>query len=117
MEKQYYISREDFIQLKEEWKKKKNHDASDMLIYNILRNKPADNGFCPKTKNIQSNDEWHGFNDALYYAAQRCRPREKYNYTLRKNEIIEGKMETAFEERYGIKIPENMLIKFDGLRK
>lgn len=61
MEKTYFISREDFINLKAAWKRIPAHTAADMVIYNVLRSKSAASGFVPKTKNIQGNDAWWAF--------------------------------------------------------
>lgn len=66
MEKSYLISKEDFFQLKEDWKKE-NRTASEMIMYNILRSKDPKSGFTQKTKNIQGNDPWFGWNSAVRY--------------------------------------------------
>ena len=113
MEKQYYISREQFITLKEEWKKIIHPTAADMIIYNILRNKPADNGFVPKTKNIQGNNAWGGFDQALSNARYFCSERRKFDYAKRVWIIDDETAKQSFIARFGIERPAGMIEKLN----
>lgn len=98
MEKTYYITKEEFCAVKEAWKAKQNREAWEHIIYNILRSKEADNGFCPKTKNIQGNDPWHNYNNALMRAS----------YMLK---------HYKFSDYFNIEMPEGFLEKLKGLQK
>ena len=122
MEKEFYITKEQFIALKEAWKKKSTHSAAEIIIYNILRSKPADNGFCPKTKNIQGNDEWYGFNQALFGAKSKC---SAYRIYVRDQPNPKAgrwvdDMETTlkqFKETFGIDMPEGIATKISESKK
>jgi len=95
MEKQYFISKEQFETAKATWKSnQKTHSAWHHIIYNILRSKDIRNGFCEKTKNIQGNDSWFGFNDSLRTARWYCDP--KRNPDL-------------FKKHFGIDIPDGLI--------
>jgi len=81
MEKQYYITKEQFTAMLAAWRSKTEHTAGQHIIYNILRSKPAKLGFAEKQKNIQGNDPWFAFKQALIEAKQICNkshPWEKY---------------------------------------
>jgi len=117
MEKQYYISKEQFLALKAKWKESAYHSASDMIIYNILRSKPADNGFAPKTKNIQGINEWYAFNEALWNANYQMKPCHKRDPITRMPTIVEGQMEKEFKARYGIEPPADFADKLKDLKK
>lgn len=121
MEKQYYISKEQFIALKEAWKKIANPTASDMIIYNILRSKAADNGFSPKTKNIQGIDEWRGYNDARYSADRFISMRRVYGKlpgaTYSGYMDAPGKAEEEFKARFGIEMPKDLKNKIQEAKK
>lgn len=121
MEKQYYISKEQFLALKEAWKKIAHPTASDMIIYNILRSKPADNGFSPKTKNIQANDEWRGFNAARYSANSFISMRRVYGplpgATYKGFMDAPGKAEEEFKLRFGIELPKDLKNKIQEAKK
>jgi|JI10StandDraft_1071094.scaffolds.fasta_scaffold55820_4 hypothetical protein len=64
MEKEYFISKEEFLSAKAKWASSDYHTASNHIIYNALRSKPLDHGFHQKTKNIQGNDAWYAFKEA-----------------------------------------------------
>jgi len=114
MENQYYISKEQFLTLKAKWKESNNHSASDMIVYNILRSKPADHGFVAKRKNIQGNNEWHAFNEALWYASYTKKMRDP----VTKFFVIDIEATNAeFKAKYGIDRPSDFADKFQGLKK
>ena len=94
MEKQYYISKEQFETAKATWKSnQKTHSAWEHIIYNILRSKDMRNGFCAKTKNIQANDSWFRYNDALRTARWYCNPKRNLD---------------IFKKRFGIEMPQDL---------
>lgn len=95
MEKTYYISKEQFITLTEAWKQKEYHSATEHIIYNVLRSKPSDLGFTKKTKNIQGNDPWYGYNTALWYVGRFLK-------------------HVNFKEKFGIDMPEDLASKLGG---
>lgn len=99
MEKQYYISKEQFAELITAWKKNEQHSASQHIIYNILRSKPADLGFSPRGKNIQGNNPWYSFNESVTNARWICRDA------------------TYFKSIFGIDVPSDLEEKLKGLRK
>jgi hypothetical protein len=111
MEKTYYLTKEQFTAVDATWKSKKYHNATEHVIYNILRGKPADTGFSIKTKNIQGNDPWFGFNrhaiNAKYRICQAFNPMSRNWQEARE----------AFKKEFGIDIPDDIAIKFDGLLK
>ena len=129
MENQYYISKEQYLAIKAAWKIKSSHTASEMVIYNILRSKPVDNGFCEKTKNIQGCDEWHGFNSALYTANKFCSPDHilvedptvpvnRITGRLGKKWVFDNEPTLKrFIEKYGIDMPECISNKISESRK
>jgi hypothetical protein len=114
MENQYYISKEQFLTLKAKWKESNHHSAADMIIYNILRSKPADNGFAPKTKNIQGNNEWYAFNGALWTASRVNVKRIPGTYRMETD--VEA-TNAEFKKKFGIDRPADLSEKFQGLKK
>lgn len=72
MEKQFNISKEQYQTVLNTWKQKKEHSAAEHIIYNALRSKPSACGFSIKSKNIQGNDPWFGFNHSLKAAQSLC---------------------------------------------
>lgn len=128
MEKEYYITKEQFNALKPAWKAKSSHSAKEMIIYNILRSKPADNGFCPKTKNIQGNDEWYGYKEAWQSAKWFCEP----DHIMIDDKTIISRLtgqfgkkwifdveptKKRFKEMFGIDMPEDILAKIEEAKK
>ena len=84
MEKQFNISKEQYQAVLNTWKQKKEHSAAEHIIYNVLRSKSPSFGFSIKSKNIQGDDPWFGFNRALKEAQTICNtvnPWEKYKGT------------------------------------
>ena len=53
IKREYVITKEQYLQLKENFKKAKCHSPSEYLIYNILRSWPANRGFTPITNPIK----------------------------------------------------------------
>lgn len=129
MEKEFYITKEEFVALKEAWKAKADHSAPEIIIYNILRSKPVDNGFVPKTKNIQGRNEWYAFNEALYYAKSYCAPARlsvedpqgliSRLTGKRANKWISDIEPTKkkFKDRFGIDMPEDIIAALGGAKK
>lgn len=115
MEKQYYISKEQFIALKEAWKQKSNHSAAEMIIYNILRSKPADNGF------TQGGTAWEGFKKAWQEAIYLLSMRRVYGKlpgaTYNGFSDAPGKMEAEFKARFGIEPPATLKEKIQEAKK
>jgi hypothetical protein len=70
MEQQYYISKEQFTALTAAWRSRKDHTAAEHIIYNVLRGKPAKQGFKQREKHVQGNDPWYAFSCAL---SEACR--------------------------------------------
>jgi hypothetical protein len=71
MENQFNLTKEQYLTVLATWRAKKEHDASDIILYNILRTKPADRGFIAKSKKIQGDDPWFAYNNALHSARGR----------------------------------------------
>lgn len=97
MEKEYFISKEEFLAVKETWAKRPNNIAfaDEHIIYNALRSLPLDRGFTEKKKNIQGNTPWYAFIKAkmvAYWRTKRALPGE-------------------FKKQYGIDIPDGLLDK------
>ena len=56
MEMKFIINKEQYLAIKKIWANMKEHTASELIIYNLLRGFPADRGFTPVTnKNKLSN--------------------------------------------------------------
>lgn len=106
---EHYISHDDFITLSNIWKRNKEHTAQELIIYNILRGKPADSGFAIKTKNIQGNDPWYGFNEPLRQL------RWKYFRYLKGAYYASSKASchAAFYDCFGIEVPETLACKLN----
>ena len=77
----FIISKEEFIQAQTTWKAKKEHSAALHIIYNILRGNDPKSGFVVKSKNIQGNDPWYGYNLARRQAYNFCHPTYVVNFT------------------------------------
>lgn len=110
MEKQFYISKEQFTELKASWKKlaeTKTITASDILIYNILRSKKPSLGFTATTNNchIQGNDPWFAFQSAKWDATS------KYTSSW-KPELTDARKQ-KFKDRFGIDMPEDFKTKIN----
>jgi hypothetical protein len=104
MEKTFYISKEQFNAVTAAWKNSKDHTAAEHIVYNVLRNKPVDNGFTEKHKNIQGCDSWYGFNQALSNARWMCK-------------LQNDSKKQHFKQRFGIDMPEDIVSKFEGVQK
>jgi len=110
MEKTYYLTKEQFIAMTAAWKSKDAHTASEHLIYNILRSKPADLGFTEKYKEILTAGDplkWKAFTDAIVAAKWSIKTRQFGDY----------KPDVYFKNAFGIDIPADLNDKLDGARK
>lgn len=117
MEKQYYISKEQYETIKKSWAEHK-HSAPWHIIYNILRSKDAALGFTERTKHIQCNDAWWGFNSSLDDARRFTsskNPWEQYKdpshphhrmYASAESRIKEN--QAHFKVGFGIDMPEDL---------
>ena len=126
MEKTYYISKEQFTTLTTTWANTKDHSAWQHIIYNILRDKPADLGFTQKTKNIQGNNPWYAFNNALSLAEAEINPSRAI---IKKWGVVEkglfgsksGWIEQpnphykSFKDLFGIDMPADFLDKLKAI--
>jgi len=111
MEKQYYITKEQYESLKAAWATHSMHDAKMHIIYNILRSKPAKHGFTEKTKHIQGNDPWYGFNVAKKDALWSISTKNPFSPTSATGiryaeQLVERK--AAFKKYFGIDMPEDL---------
>jgi hypothetical protein len=121
MENQFNITKEQYLTVLATWKAKKEHDAADIILYNILRTKPVDRGFVAKKKHIQGNDPWAAYHQALWDASQRINTKNMYagnseKWVLIGEERIKSR-KVAFKQTFGIDIPEGMLDKMEGAKK
>ena len=123
MENQFNITKEQYLTMRSTWAAKKEHDAADIILYNILRTKPADRGFSAKGKNIQGNDPWFAYHTALYYARKRVYPVNPFTYNPkfpgswnRGEEAIKNNKE-HFLCTFGFEIPEALHDKLNGANK
>ena len=116
MEKQFNITKEQYLTMLATWRATKAHDAADQILYNILRTKPADRGFTEKTKNIQGNDPWFAYHNALYLASKRISLANPYPMRESSQAAIESR-KAAFKQTFGIDIPEGIADKFEGTKK
>ena len=123
--KNYFLNKEDYLTLKAHWAQHHwQSGAKEMIIYNILRSKPARNGFTTRKKNIQGNDPWFGFREALkqafYYTYEANSPwvfwgarfvddREEHRKEM------EQRIRERFKERFGIELSPPDL--YDALRE
>lgn len=64
----FFKSKEDYLNFRKTWAKDKHHSSQDIIIYNLLRGKPANNGFTPITKTVK--------------LANGCRPNQAYEAAL-----------------------------------
>ena len=100
MEKSYYINKEQFNAVKSSWKNQKHHESWEHILYNVLRSKPADNGFTLRTKNIQGNHPWYAFNHALSVALGNLKYRKQ-----------------SADELFGFELPEDLHAQLCPLKK
>jgi hypothetical protein len=121
MENQFNITKEQYLTMRSTWAAKKHHDASDIILYNILRTKPADRGFSAKDKNIQANDPWFAYHNALYSARMRVYMENKYSKQFvstwaRGEEQIKNNKE-HFLRTFGFEMPEGVHDMLNGANK
>jgi hypothetical protein len=107
MENQFNITKEQYLTMLSTWRAKKAHDAADQILYNILRTKPADRGFTAKGKNIQGNDPWFAYHNALFLARNRVRITSSG---------LEARKE-AFKKTFGFDAPDDIAAKLEGAKK
>jgi hypothetical protein len=114
METQFYISTEQYQQLKAAWKvlaANKDVHACDILIYNILRSKAPSRGFIAVTNalHIQGSNPWYAFNQAKTTADY------KYSTTNRWSTPEQNaKKVNDFKSRFGIDLPVDLINKING---
>lgn len=113
MEKQFNITKDQYIAMLSTWRAKKEHDAPDQILYNILRTKPADRGFTAKTKNIQGNDPWYAYHSALYLARKRVSLVNPYSLRELSQSAIDAR-KVAFKQTFGFDLPDSLLAKMEG---
>jgi len=53
MEKNFIISKDQYLEVIKAWRETKHHTASEHIIYNILRGYPSSRGFTPITNKIK----------------------------------------------------------------
>ena len=121
MENQFNITKEQYLTMLATWKAKKAHDAADIILYNILRVKSVDRGFIAKGKNIQGDDPWFAYHNALHNARGRVNVTNIYagnapQWVLKGEERIKHRKD-AFKLTYGIDMPEGLLAKMEGADK
>ena len=125
MEKQYYISKEQFIALTAAWKAHYGHSAAEHIIYNILRSKDAKLGFVDRKRNIQGDSPWYAYKLALDGAMRMvslANPWEKYKDHPQYHKSYEGGLkqieerQKRFKERFGIDIPADIMELLKGAK-
>ena len=119
--KTYSLSKEDYQTLKAHWSKNyRGYRSCEMVIYNLLRDKPAKNGFVEKKKNIQGNDPWFGLRKALGNAIfSASDPVSKFYWCTRRNEItekefyanIKKELNDKFRAKFGIDLPDFLSVR------
>ena len=115
MEKTYFITKEQYLAVKQAWAARSNHSAADIIIYNALRSKPLRNGFVERLKNIQGNDTWYSYKEALKNAQRQCsttNPWAQYgagNASYERGEERIKATKSAFQKAFGIDIPEGFM--------
>jgi len=92
METNFNFTKDQYLLAKQLWANTKYHSAADHILYNIIRNRPAQHGFIAKSKSIQGNDPWFAYNRAF----QQARMIITYN-------------PAAFKAKFGFDMPSNML--------
>lgn len=125
--KTYSLSKEDYQTLKAHWSKNyRGYKSCEMVIYNLLRDKPAKNGFVEKKKNIQGNDPWFGLRKALgnaiYYASN---PYAKYHWWSKRKEKseaefkeeIQKELNDRFKKNFGIDLPDFLSVRIANVIK
>ena len=117
MEKQYYISKEQYQAVKAAWKIGRRI-AWDHVIYNVLRDKPISTGFCENKSNPQGNDTWFALKQAISSARMVCNTKNPWeankdkvgygnSYQNAEDRIAKNKKE--FKDSFGIDMPEDIM--------
>ena len=116
MEKQFNITKDQYLTMLATWRAKKEHDAADQILYNILRTKPTDRGFTAKGKNIQGNDPWYAYHNALNIARRRISLVNPYPLRESSQQAVEAR-KAAFKQTFGFEAPEDIAAKLEGAKK
>lgn len=122
MEKQFYISKEQYAALIAAWKSRKAHSSMEHIIYNLLRSKPAKLGFVERKNNIQGNNSWYAYNEALKSAKILCSTKNPWaqckdtphsrSYESGEARIKEN--QKRFKETFGIDMPADFMDQLTG---
>ena len=125
--KTYSLSKEDYQTLKAHWSKNyRGYRSCEMVIYNLLRDKPAKNGFVEKKKNIQGNDPWFGLRKALSNAIfSASNPYAKYHWWSKRKEKseaefkeeIQKELNARFKKNFGIDLPDFLSVRIANVIK
>lgn len=105
MKQNYILNKDEYLTLKAAWSSKRHHSASDHIIYNVLRGKPIDSGFCIKTHSFQRNDPWNGFNYALASAR------------FLVSALNGSRFQEKIKDTFGIDLPNNISDLLTGYKK
>jgi hypothetical protein len=114
---EYNITKEQYQAIIATWKAHKEHNATQHILYNLLRSKDLKLGFCERKANIQGNDPWFAFStaktEALSILANRNpweknKGDEKWNYMYERGEEKRTKTSAEFKAIFGIDIPEGL---------
>lgn len=110
-QKQYLISKEEYLTAKQKWAKHKHHTAKWHILYNILRSKPADYGFKKKTRAIQGNDPWFAYNTARgFILVDFHNPwKDEQSAYAAAHKLKIEKNKVRFKEVFGIEFVEGIL--------
>lgn len=112
-QQQYLITKEQFLTVSRAWKTSIRYpSAVEIIIYNVLRSKPIKNGFVMKTRHIQGNSPWYGFESALKKARERCNNVNPFDPTSKAGKIFEEvfkNRKVTFRSRFGIDLPEGIM--------
>jgi hypothetical protein len=114
---EYNITKEQYQSIIATWKAHKEHNATQHILYNLLRSKDLKLGFCERKANIQGNDPWFAFNKAKTEALsilayknpwQKYKGDEKWEYMYDRGEADRLKLIEGFKATFGIDIPEGL---------
>ena len=119
----HIITKEQYLAVKQQWKKNAHHSAEEIIIYNLLRGFPADRGFTPlknpnKINNALSKNPRIGYNRAVDSATSNIKLRnisDEYfakNYPLTSKGIFSRILDpgdTATISEYGIRVQQQAI--------
>lgn len=121
MEKQYYISKEQYTALLAAWSSRKNHSAGEHIIYNLLRSKPATTGFVERKKAIQGDDPWYAYKQAVKSAQHFCSLTNPWaHWNKEQSMYLHGEQriknnQKQFEATFGFEMPADFNEQLKGL--